>query len=71
MNLALELSQARLVFLEALLSLVSLDFDTGEFLAQVTILISALPGFVFPLLSTLFDFGELAHGRRPFTHPDR
>jgi hypothetical protein len=60
-----------LVFFKALLSLVSLGFDTGEFLAQIAILIAALPGFVFPLLSTLFDFGELAHVRRPFTNPAR
>jgi hypothetical protein len=68
--LTLKLSQARLALLERLLGLVALGFDTGEFLAQVTILIATLPGFVFPLLSTVFDFAKLTHRLHALTSPD-
>ena len=58
-----------MVFFEGLLGLISLGFDAGELLAQVTVLIAALLGFVFPLVSTVFDFGELTHRLRSLTSP--
>ncbi len=63
LRLALELTPTRLGLFEGLFGLVSLGFDSCELFAQVTILVAALFGFVFPLISTVFDFGELTHHR--------
>jgi hypothetical protein len=52
---------------------VALGADGGDLCAPVSIALAALLGFMFPLIATVFDFGELAHhacsahlrGRRP------
>src|SRR4029453_3681409 len=62
-GLALDLTQTRLGLFEGLLGLVALGLDSCELFAQVTILVATLFGFVFPLFSTVFDFGELTHHR--------
>jgi hypothetical protein len=51
--LALELAQACLGLFEGLLGLIALGFDTNELLAQVTIMVAALRGFLFPLGPTV------------------
>ena len=48
---------------ERVLGLVALGFvDACEFLAQVAIEITALSGFTLPLVLTVVDFGQWAHG---------
>lgn len=43
--------------------LVALGSEAGKLLALVAVLIAARLGFRFPLLATVFDFGELTHDR--------
>ncbi len=45
-----------LSLLRAFLLGISLAFETFEFFSQVSIVIGAACGFVFPALSTLLDF---------------
>ena len=46
---------------EVLLGLLALGFDSSELLAQVTVVVAALLGFGFPLVSAMCDFGKLTH----------
>ena len=43
------------------MTLVSLGAEARDLLALVSISLAALLGFVFPLISAVFDFGKLAH----------
>ena len=55
LRLALKLAQAALGRFEVLLGLITLGFDAGELLAQVTVVIATLLGFGFPLVAAVFD----------------
>jgi hypothetical protein len=67
--LALKLAQAALGRFEVLLGLITLGFDAGELLAQVTVVLAALLGFGFPLVAAVFDLGKLTHRLRSLTSP--
>src|SRR4029077_7529118 len=69
LSLALKLAQAGLGFFDVLLGLIALGLDSGELLAQVTVVVAALLGFGFPLVSAMCDFGQLTHRVRSFTSP--
>ena len=76
LELTFELTQARLGLFEVRLGLfercggaVALGADASDLFAPVSIAVTSLLGFVFPLISTVFDFGELAH--EAFFHQDR
>ena len=58
-----ELTQTTLGQLEGLGGSVALGFEASELLALVTVLVASLLGFALPLVSTVFDFGQLAHDR--------
>jgi hypothetical protein len=60
-QLGLELLQTRLGRFEGCGDAVSLGADVRVLFALVSITVTSLLGFVFPLISTVFDFGELAH----------
>jgi len=47
---------------------ISLSGDASNLFALVSIAVASLFGFVFPLISTVFDFGELTHHTRS-CHP--
>src|SRR5439155_27010724 len=57
----LELWQTRLGRLEGFGDAVSRGADARVLCALVSIAVTSLLGFVFPLMSTVFDFGERAH----------
>ena len=59
--LGLQLTQASLGLFECFVGVVSLVFDPSQLLALVAIFIGSLRGFVFPLLSAVADFGQVAH----------
>src|SRR3989442_965434 len=61
LRLGLFLTQTILGLFEGLAGVVSLFSDPLEFFAQIPILLCALLGFAFPLISTLSEFGLLAH----------
>ena len=61
LSLALELLQTRLGRFEGFGGAVSLGAEARELFALVSIAVTSLLGFVFPLISTVCDFGELAH----------
>ena len=81
--LTLELTQARLGLFEARLRLfearlgllerfggaVALAPDARDLFAPVSIAVTSLLGFVFPLISAVSDFGQLAH--EALFHQDR
>jgi len=67
--LALKLAQAGLGLFELLPGLSALGFETGELLAQVSIVIAALLGFGFPLVAAVCDFGKLTHRVCSLTSP--
>jgi len=66
---SLRLSEARLGLLERCGGAVALGADASDLFALVSIAVTSLLGFVFPLISTVFDFGELAH--EALFHQDR
>ena len=66
---ALELTQTRLGLFEGCGGAVSLGGDASDLFALVAIAVASLRGFVFPLISTVFDFGELAHHVRSCQPP--
>ena len=55
LSVALRLAQAAWGRFEGLLGLITLGFDAGELLAQVTVVIAALFGFGFPLVAAVFQ----------------
>jgi hypothetical protein len=57
----LELTQTRLGRFEGCGGAVALSGEASDLFALVAILVASLRGFVFPLIATVFDFGELAH----------
>jgi len=59
-----ELLQRRLGRLAGFGGTVSLDAEARGLCALVSLSVTSLLGFVVPLLSTGFDFGELPHGVR-------
>jgi hypothetical protein len=63
LRLARDLTQTRLGRFEGLLGLGSLGLDSCELCAQGTLLVATLFGCVFPLISTVFAFGEWPHHR--------
>jgi len=67
--LALTLAKAGLDLFELLLGLSALGFETGELLAQVSIVIAALRGFGLPLVAAVFDFGKLTQRVCSLTSP--
>ena len=60
-RLALELTQTRLDRFEGLGGTVALSCEASNLLALRAMLVASLRGLVFPWLSTVCDFGELAH----------
>ena len=58
LSVALKLAQAALGRFEGLLGLITLGFDAGELLAQVTVVIAALLGLGFPLVAAVFHLGK-------------
>jgi len=66
---ARKLAQAAVGRFEVLLGLITLGFDTGELLAQVTVVIAALLGFGFPLVAAVCELGKLTHRLRSLTSP--
>ena len=61
--LSLELSETGLRPLEVGGRLIALGSDASELFALISIVVAAHLGFGFPLIATVFDFGELAHDR--------
>ena len=61
LKLALKLTQTRLGRCEGLGGAVALSGEASDLFALGAIVVASLRGFVFPLISTVFDFGELAH----------
>src|SRR5712692_3831670 len=61
MELGLELTQVGLRRLEGGGDSVALRLEASALFALVTLALAALLGFVFPLISTVLHFGELAH----------
>jgi len=57
----LELTQAGLRLLEGLGDSVALRLEARTLFALVALVLAALRGFVFPLISALFHCGKLAH----------
>jgi len=53
--------QTRLGRVEGCGDAVSLGAEARVLFALVSIAVTSLLGFVFPLIATVFDFGELAH----------
>ena len=70
-QLSLELLQTRLGRFEGFGDAVSLGAEACVLFALVSIAVTSLLGFVFPLISTVFDFGELAHHACPAQPPGR
>ena len=62
--LGLELTLTRLGRFEGLGDAVALGGVTSVLCAPLSLPVTALRGFVFPLISTVCDFGELTHGVR-------
>ena len=69
MQLGLELLQTRLGRCEGFGDAVSLGGDARVLFALGSLAVTSLLGFVFLLLSTVFDFGELAHHVRSSSPP--
>lgn len=67
--LALELMQTRQGLLEGIGDSVPLGAKANDLFALVSILVTSLLGFVFPLISTVCDFGELTHAARALIYP--
>jgi len=63
-QLGLELTLTRLGRFEGFGGAVSLGGDARGLFALLALAVASLLGFVFPLISTVFDFGELTHGVR-------
>jgi hypothetical protein len=61
LRVALELPPTRLGRFEGFGGMVALSAEARDLFALVAIVVAALRGFVFPLMSTVLDFGELAH----------
>jgi hypothetical protein len=61
LRLALELTQTRLSRVEGFGGSVALGGYASDLFALVSISVTSLRGFVFPLISTVCDFGELTH----------
>jgi hypothetical protein len=61
-QLGLKVMQTRLGLFEGFGDSVSLSANARDLLALVSIAVTALLGFVFPLIATGCDFGELTHG---------
>ena len=61
LRLALEQAQTRLGRFEGCGDAVALSCEASDLFALLSLSIASLRGFVFPLISTVFDFGELAH----------
>jgi hypothetical protein len=62
--LSLKLTQTSLRPVEGCGGAVSLGRDASELFALVSLSLTALLGFVFPLIATMFHFGELTHDAR-------
>ena len=69
-ELGLELTQAGLGRFEGLGDPVALGADASVLFALVALAVASLLGFVFPLISTVFDFGELTHDACSQVNPD-
>jgi hypothetical protein len=69
LRVVLKLMQTRLGHCEGVTGVVALSGEASDLFALVAIVVAALRGFVFPLLSTVFDFGELAHPVRSSSPP--
>ena len=69
LKLAFELTQTCLGHFEGFGGLVALRSESSDLFALVAILVASLLGFVFPLMSTVFDFGELTHPVRSSSPP--
>jgi hypothetical protein len=67
--LALELMQTRQGFFEGMGGSVPLGANANDLCALVSIAVTSLRGFVFPLMSTGCDFGELTHAARALIYP--
>jgi len=63
--------QAGLSRAERLLMMIALPLDSGQFFTQIAIVIGALTGFVFPLLTAVSEFRSLAHGHISIPMPLR
>lgn len=61
MLLGLKLMQAGLCLFEGVGGSISLGSDTRLLFTLVALALAALLGFVFPLISTIFHFGQWAH----------
>ena len=57
----LQLTQAGLRLFEVLDGPISFGSDARSLFTLVAFSLAALRGFVFPLISTVFQFGQLAH----------
>ena len=57
----LQLTQAGLRLFEGLDGPISFGSDARSLFTLVALSLAALRGFVFPLISTVFQFGQLAH----------
>ena len=67
--LALELMQTCQGLFEGVGGSVPLGANANDLFALVSISVTSLRGFVFPLISTVCDFGELTHAARALIHP--
>ena len=60
-RLALKLTQLRPGLFEGSGGLIARGGEASDLFALGAIVVAALRGFVFPLLSTVLDFGKLTH----------
>ena len=67
--LALELMQTRQGLFEGVGGSVPLGAKANALFVLVSIAVTALLGFVLPLMATVCDFGELTHAARALIHP--
>src|SRR5467141_3884687 len=68
--LRLKLSHAGLRRLEGASQLIALGFDACLLSSLVALPRAVLLGFLFPLISAVFHFGQLAHDASLRAHPD-
>ena len=69
LQLALALTQTCLGHFEGFGGLVALRSEASDLFALGALVVASLLGFVFPLISTVFDFGELTHPVRSSSPP--
>jgi len=64
--MGLDLTQTPLRLFKGFGDSVPLGADTRELFALVSFAVTSLLGFVFPLMATVGDFGELTHDARSY-----